>query len=316
MTFTIILSLSPPSEPWRIAVYAVWKTVSTPSNPSRPSICSSGSSGGSVSGSSPRTIIASVTGSSGSISPCGRTEATRGSSKTYSIIPQTGYAISDVLVGGKSVGAVSRYTFMDIQTSHTIRATFKPSTSITQSTTTAAAPAATARACPLAAFSDAAPAAWYHDGVHACLSTGLMTGSGNGLFEPLPPLSRGMFAQILYNYEDKPAVGNGGSFPDVASGAWYENEVKRASATGIVAGHANGNYGLNVVVLWQRAGSPLPANSIPFIDYNDIREYARDAVRRAYGSGIVTDKGGNRFDPNGRARRAEVAQMLRNYRNL
>ncbi len=332
-------------------VYPVWKPTSTPSNPSRPSRPnggSSGSSGGSSgssggsggsgggsssgSGSSTLTIVASVTGSGGSISPGGRTEATRGSSKTYSITPQTGYVISDVLVDGKSVGAVSSYTFTNIQSSHTIRAIFKPSASTpatTQPAATVTAPATASAcpkdaACPLTAFGDASPAAWYHDGVHACLSSGLMAGTGNGLFEPLLPLSRGMLAQILYNYEGKPAVGSGGSFPDVASGAWYENAVKRASASGIVAGYANGNFGPNdpitreqlVVVLWRRAGSPIPANSIPFIDYNDIREYARDAVRWAYGSGIVTGKEGNRFDPNGPASRAEVAQMLRSYLNL
>ena len=312
-------------------VYAIWKTKSNPPEPSKPSRPSGGggSSGGGSSSSSTLTITSSA-GTGGSISPKGRVEVKRGSDKTYTITAQSGYVISDVLVDGKSVGARSSYTFEDIRRSHTIKAVFTKSAQQTQqpaqpavttpSTTTAGSCPRDA-SCPIAPFNDAQPTAWYHDGVHACIANGLMTGTGNGHFEPSTPLSRGMLAQILYNREGKPAVGGGSTFPDVPAGAWYENAVKRASATGIVAGYENGSYGPGdavtreqlVVILWRHAGSPVPINSTPFSDFNDTREYARDAVRWAYGSSIISGKEGNRFDPSGRASRAEVAQMLKNY---
>lgn len=312
-------------------VYAIWKTKSNPPEPSKPSRPSGGGSSGGSSSSSTLTITSSA-GTGGSISPKGRVEVKRGSDKTYTITAQSGYVISDVLVDGKSVGARSSYTFEDIRRSHTIKAVFTKSAQQTQpqqpaqpavttpSTTTAGSCPRDA-SCPIAPFNDAQPTAWYHDGVHACIANGLMTGTGNGHFEPSTPLSRGMLAQILYNREGKPAVGGGSTFPDVPAGAWYENAVKRASATGIVAGYENGSYGPGdavtreqlVVILWRHAGSPVPINSTPFSDFNDTREYARDAVRWAYGSSIISGKEGNRFDPSGRASRAEVAQMLKNY---
>ncbi|MDD2299124.1 MAG: hypothetical protein PHU69_05720 [Fermentimonas sp.] len=46
----------------------------------------------------------------------------KGSSKTFTITAQDGYLISDVLVDGKSVGAVSSYTFSNVTKAHTIKA--------------------------------------------------------------------------------------------------------------------------------------------------------------------------------------------------
>ena len=63
-------------------------------------------------------------GGGGSISPSGSTSAAYGGSRTYTITPDSDYSISDVLVDGKSVGAVSSYTFTDIKQAHTIQAVF------------------------------------------------------------------------------------------------------------------------------------------------------------------------------------------------
>lgn len=43
---------------------------------------------------------------------------------TNSLLPDSGYHISDVLVDGKSVGAVTSYAFDDVQSRHTLEAVF------------------------------------------------------------------------------------------------------------------------------------------------------------------------------------------------
>lgn len=69
------------------------------------------------------TINASA-GANGSISSPGITLLNFGSNKTYTITPNGGYLISDVLVDGYSVGAVASYTFTNLSANHTILATF------------------------------------------------------------------------------------------------------------------------------------------------------------------------------------------------
>lgn len=69
------------------------------------------------------TIIAS-SGANGSIDPVGSVKVAAGANQTFTITADAGYHISDVTVDGKSVGAVSSYTFEDVMTNHTIRATF------------------------------------------------------------------------------------------------------------------------------------------------------------------------------------------------
>jgi len=64
----------------------------------------------------------------GSISPSGSITVNSGTDQTFTITPNAGYKIKDVLVDGKSVGAVSTYTFDNITSDYTIEATFEPIT--------------------------------------------------------------------------------------------------------------------------------------------------------------------------------------------
>jgi hypothetical protein len=74
------------------------------------------------------TITASVNGGNGTISPAGATPVNYGGSLPVVITPNSGYQVSDVLVDGVSVGAVTLYTFNNISANHTIVATFSQGT--------------------------------------------------------------------------------------------------------------------------------------------------------------------------------------------
>jgi hypothetical protein len=69
------------------------------------------------------TITASA-GANGSIDPTGVQTVNAGTDKTFSITPDGGYRIADVLVDSASVGAVATYTFYNILANHTIVASF------------------------------------------------------------------------------------------------------------------------------------------------------------------------------------------------
>ena len=68
--------------------------------------------------------ITAFAGPHGSISPSGNVTVNQGSDKLFTITPDTGYGINNVLVNGSSVGAVSSYIFTNVTQDHTISATF------------------------------------------------------------------------------------------------------------------------------------------------------------------------------------------------
>lgn len=70
--------------------------------------------------------ITAAAGEGGSITPAGVTGVLYKRSFTYTITPDEGYAIADVLVDGVSVGAVSSYTFKQVRAAHVIEVFFTP----------------------------------------------------------------------------------------------------------------------------------------------------------------------------------------------
>ena len=60
----------------------------------------------------------------GSITPTGAATVNTGASQAYSITPNTGYYVRNVIVDGVSVGAVTTYTFSGVTANHTISAYF------------------------------------------------------------------------------------------------------------------------------------------------------------------------------------------------
>ena len=69
--------------------------------------------------------IAAAAGEHGSISPSGNVEVVEGSSQTFVITAEEGYEIESLTVDGKSVDAVTSYTFENVTAAHTIAVTFK-----------------------------------------------------------------------------------------------------------------------------------------------------------------------------------------------
>lgn len=69
--------------------------------------------------------ITATAGANGSISPSGATSVACGGSQAYTITPNSGYAVADVLVNGSSVGAVTSYEFTNVTANQTIHATFE-----------------------------------------------------------------------------------------------------------------------------------------------------------------------------------------------
>ncbi len=68
--------------------------------------------------------ITASAGANGTISPSGTVSVLSGANQKFTITPAAGYRVADVLVDGASVGARTSYTFSNVQTVHTISASF------------------------------------------------------------------------------------------------------------------------------------------------------------------------------------------------
>lgn len=112
-------------------------------------------------------------------------------------------------------------------------------------------------------------------------------------------------------------------FSDVHGSDWFYQDVKRAATMGLFTGYTDGSFQPNATmnramfaqVLYRIAGQPDSDASLPFTDVPKNAWYY-DAVRWAYGKGIVNGTGANRFAPNDTITREQMATMLYKYCKL
>lgn len=264
-----------------------------------------GATGGGGGGVTTYTITA-LAGTGGTITPTGKVSVAQGASQTFKMTPDKGYAVADVLIDGKSVGAVSTYTFGQVTAAHTISVTFR----------------ADDQALP---FTDVAAGDWFYEAVRFVYEKGLSGGTSETAFSPDATLTRAMLVVLLHRLEGSPAA-QASSFTDVAAGTWYTDAVAWAAANNIVAGVADGRFDPDApitreqlaVILYRYAqskGYPVALNGVldDFHDADRVSVWAHDALRWATGAGIVSGKNGGLLDPVGQATRAEVASMLMRF---
>ena len=188
-------------------------------------------------------------------------------------------------------------------------------------------------ACPIWPFADAAPTAWYHDGVHYCVEKGLMHGISANKFLPDGSVTRAQLAAILWRLEGNPAPVSTADFSDVADGAWYAEAVRWAVGSGVVKGYADGRFRPNDAVTREQMAALLyrfagykgydvsiggDTNILRFVDGAAVGGYAVPAMRWACGSGLMTGAqrdGGMALAPRDTATRAQTATLLTRFQS-
>ena len=176
-------------------------------------------------------------------------------------------------------------------------------------------------------FSDVDAGDWYAEAAAYCRDNGLMAGTGETTFSPGTPMTRGMLVTVLYRLAGSPSLENenlGYPFADVPGDCWYADGVYWARLNGVVSGYSDSAFGPNdpltreqlATILWRYAESPAVAGSASFADESDIASWAASAVDWAQESGYINGVGGNRFDPDGTATRAQVAVILMRFASI
>lgn len=238
------------------------------------------------------TITASA-GTGGEIDPSGSVRVTRGSSKTFTIIPAGGYEIADVLVDGNSVGAVSSYTFENVRASHTIKAVFE-------------------KIGQVADPDDTGVSDWLNTKDHLAYLAGYDTGA----FGPTNNMTRAEAAQMFYNLLLNKNFAATVSFTDVAEDTWYADAVDTLASIGVIKGVGNDQFAPNRAIT--RAEFTVIAMRFAELDtsgeniFTDVSAddwfYAQVVGSIKYG--WITGYEDGTFRPNNTITRAEVTTIV------
>lgn len=259
---------------------------------------SSSGGGGSSSTVSSYTIKASA-GNGGNISPSGNVTVARGKDQSFHINPINGYRISDVIVDGKSVGAVSTYTFDSVKANHTIQVKFVKHNSIV------ADPEVTG------------VAGWLQTKEH----NGYMGGYGNGLFGPNDNMTRAQAARMFYNLLLEKDVSVTVSFTDVPADAWYAEAVNTLASLGVIKGIGDGQFAPNrtitraeFTVIAMRFANVSADVTNPFTDIAS-NDWYYTAVTSAVSYGWINGYSDGSFRPQATITRAEVVTIVNRMLN-
>ena len=214
--------------------------------------------------------------------------------------------MADVLVDGKSVGAVKKYTFEKVTKDHTIEVRFSKTND-----------------CPgWNPFVDVKSRDWFHNSVKYIYEQELMVGTDKTHFSPRLDTSRAMIATILWRLEGSPAPTQKCAYTDCRSDAYYAQAVAWGTEKGILNGYGGNLFGPDdpitreqlASMLYRYTGSPTTSGTLDgFADSGKISKYALDALSWAVENGIMAGKGNGILDPKGNAIRAEAAAMLQRY---
>ena len=174
-------------------------------------------------------------------------------------------------------------------------------------------------------FSDVAAGSTFASDIAYVSQKGLMSGVGEGRFNPQAPITRGQLVTILYRLDGQPAV-SGAGFPDVAAGSYCEKAVKWASANSITAGGKDGLFRPNDSITREQLATFLfryngykgyvttqRANLGSFSDGASVASYAKEALSWANGAKLVNGTTDGRLNPSGGATRGQAAAILHRF---
>lgn len=177
-------------------------------------------------------------------------------------------------------------------------------------------------------FNDVNEGDWFYDSVKYANENNLMGGTKDTEFAPNLTLTRGMLVTILYRMAGEPAVNKSIPFGDVSAESYYTNAVIWAQQNGIVSGINESEFAPEdnitreqiAVIIYRFAkdqgydvSSFEDTNILSYTDFDEISEYAIEAMQYAVGSSLINGKTESTLNPKENATRAEIAAILQRF---
>ena len=240
--------------------------------------------------------IKATAGTGGSISPSGNVSVREGRDQAFTITPDKGYAVANVKIDGRSIGAVKSYTFENVRRNHTIEVSF-------------------ARANE---FIDVPAGSYFYEAVMWAVENGVTTGVSASRFDPNGVCTRAQAVTFLWRAAGSPEPETRAMpFNDVPVGSYYYDAVLWAVENGITKGTSDTTFSPNmtctraqiVAFLWRSEKSPAAGTANPFADVKSTAYYA-DAVLWAVKEDITKGTTSTTFSPDADCTRAQIVTFL------
>ena len=246
--------------------------------------------------------IKATAGAGGSISPSGSVSVREGRDQTFTITPDKGYAVANVKIDGRSIGAVKSYTFENVRRTHTIEVIFMKANGNPQT----------------GVFVDVATGSYYEDAVDWAVENGITKGTDDTHFSPDGICTRAQAVTFLWRTAGSPKPETRTMpFTDVPAGSYYYDAVLWAVENGITEGTSDTTFSPNstctraqiVAFLWRSEKSPAAGSRNPFADVKSTAYYA-DAVLWAVKEDITKGSTNTTFSPDADCTRAQIVTFL------
>ncbi len=174
-------------------------------------------------------------------------------------------------------------------------------------------------------FKDVKESFWGYSAIAYAYNNEMFSGVSKDRFAPKSKASRAMVVTVLYRLAGEPKVTEKANFSDVKKGSWYENAVNWASEKGVVNGVGKNMFAPNkevtreqlITILYRYAkGDENNGVIAGFNDADKISKYAKKPMKWAIENNIIKGKGEGMLDPRAGANRAELAKVLKVFKQL
>ncbi|MEK0312696.1 cadherin-like beta sandwich domain-containing protein [Cohnella sp. 56] len=169
---------------------------------------------------------------------------------------------------------------------------------------------------------------WSQQAVEDLASRTILTGTGDGVFEPARSVTRAEFAAMIVRALGLPAMTDG-VYKDVKTADWYAPFVSAAKSYGLISGYPDGTFRPKQTITraeavaiigkaWTLAGKTAATEDeaaaalAGISDSADIPAWVRPAFGSAFKLGLISGYGDGGVKPLRTVTREETAAMLRN----
>lgn len=170
-------------------------------------------------------------------------------------------------------------------------------------------------------YDDLESVSWAWDAILYMHEKNIMNGVGEKTFAPDNKLTREQLAKIVVTAFDCYSEGEAFCYSDIPKGSWAESYIFSAKENGLMIGISDELFGYGkemtrqdlCVVVYRAAvknGIVFESEKNDFADFDEVSDYAKEAVARLGGAGIINGMENGEFAPLQTVTRAQAAKII------